>query len=255
MQPIVNESQPRILRECVVNAASYAGGGVAPGEIVTIFGRQIGPSQLIHAEVGERTDFLPNALGGTQILFDGIAAPLLYVSGPQSSAIVPYAISEKRTVDVQIEYNGVRSDPLTVPVLPARPGIFTVDSSGTGRGAIFNEDGRLNSPDNPAAKGSIIVLYATGEGLTELGGVDGMILRDVIPKPRLPVSVSFDDPAEEGTLSPAEVVYVGGVSNSVSGLLQINVRVPTWVRSGSATSIHLQIGPTIAEAGVTVAVR
>jgi uncharacterized protein (TIGR03437 family) len=254
-QTVSSGLRPRIWWECVVNAASYVGGGVAPGEIVTIFGESIGPSQLVHAEAGERTDFLTATLAGTRILFDGIAAPLVYVSASQSSAVVPYGVSEKPRVDVQVEFNGVRSDGLTVPVLPARPGIFTLDGSGGGRGAILNEDGRLNSPDNPAAKGFIIVMYATGEGLTEPAGVDGMILRGVLPKPRLPVSVYFDNPAEEGTISPAEILYAGGVSNSVAGLLQINVRVPTWVRTGSAAPLYLQIGPEAAESGITIAVR
>ncbi len=65
-------------------------------------------------------------------------------------------------MDVPVEYNGVRSDAVTAPVLTSRPGVFSVDGSGQGQGTILNENGSPNSPTNPAARGSIITLYATG---------------------------------------------------------------------------------------------
>ncbi len=48
---------------------------------------------------------------------------------------------------------GERVAAVRMPVLGSRPGIFTVDGSGRGQGAILNEDGTLNSPSNPARKG------------------------------------------------------------------------------------------------------
>ena len=76
---------PQISSECVVNAASYAGGGVAPGEIVTIFGRAMGPPQLSPFRLAE-DGRLATALADTRIFFNDKAAPLLYVSATQSSA-------------------------------------------------------------------------------------------------------------------------------------------------------------------------
>ena len=163
----------------LVNAASYAGGGVAPGEIVSIFGRAIGPAELTPLQLAA-DGRLATTLAGTRILFNGTAAPLLYVSATQSSAIVPYGVADKPAVVVETEYQGVRSDPLTLPVASARPGIFAQNGSGSGQGAILNEDGTFNSPDNPAARGSIVVLYVTGEGLTDPAGVDGAILGGVV---------------------------------------------------------------------------
>jgi uncharacterized protein (TIGR03437 family) len=92
-------------------------------------------------------------------------------------------------------------------------------------------------------------MYVTGEGLTDPAVADGAILGGVLPKPQHPPSVAFEDLNGDG--SPAEVLYAGGVSGSVAGLLQINLRVPTWVRPGNAVPIYLQN----AELGVTVAVR
>src|SRR5687768_8289887 len=184
-------SRPRIFPDCVVNAASYLGGGVAPGEIVSVFGSTIGPPELAPLEL-DGDGRLATTLSDTRILFNGVAAPLVYVSGKQSSAIVPYAVSGQTSVDVQVEYAGVRSEAFTVPVLASRPGIFSRDGSGRGQGAILNEDGTFNSPSNPARRGSTITMFGTGGGEADPGVVDGQIVAGVRPRTNLPVSVLFD---------------------------------------------------------------
>ena len=63
--------------------------------------------------------------------------------------MVPYDVAGKSTVDVQVEYNGVRSSAVKMPVLGSRLGIFTFGPSGTGQAAIVNEDGTINSSFNP----------------------------------------------------------------------------------------------------------
>ena len=100
-----------------------------PGEIVTVFGSTIGPAELAPLELDD-DGRLATTLSDTRILFNGVAAPLVYVSDKQSSAIVPYAVSGRTSVDVQVEYAGVRSEAVTVPVLASRPGIFSRDGSG-----------------------------------------------------------------------------------------------------------------------------
>ena len=69
------------------------------------------------------------------------------------------------TVDVQVEYNGVRSESLIVPVLEARPGIFSIEGSGRGQAAVTNEDGSPNSAANPARRGSVIAPVRFDPGL------------------------------------------------------------------------------------------
>lgn len=250
---------PRILPDCVVNAASYVGGSIAPGEVVTIFGSGIGPSLPVRsAFTGERT--LPATVAETRILFGDVAAPLLYVSDKQSSAIVPYAVAGKATVDVRVEYKGVRSAPVTMPVTAARPGIFTMDASGRGQGAILNEDGTLNSASNPAARGSVIAIFGTGGGETAAGLIDGQIVGDVVPRAALPVSVFFDaglptDSDYEIPPKKGEVLYAGGSRGSIAGLLQINVRVPADAAPGSAAPLALVIGSEWVLRQATVALR
>jgi uncharacterized protein (TIGR03437 family) len=253
---VVIGSGPRIFPDCVVNAASYVGGGVAPGEIVTIFGSAMGPSELTRLRVSE-DQRLATQLAETRVLFNGVAAPLVYVSDKQSSAIVPYGVAGQTSVDVQVEYKGVRSEAVTVPVLTSRPGIFSLNGSGQGQGAILNEDGSVNSAANPAQRGSILSLFGTGGGEAVAGIVDGQIVRDAVPRTNLPVSVVFDlGLADFGIASKqAEVLYAGGVPGSIAGLLQVNFRVPANESAGNAMPVTLFIGSHWTVFEVTVAIR
>ena len=253
-QAVPAGTQPEVWWECVLNAASYAGGGVAPGEIVTIFGRNMGPTDTASFRLAD-DGRIATSLADARVLFNGVAAPLLFVSAAQSGAIVPSSAAPGSTVTVEVEYRGVRSSVLTLPVAPARPGIFTMDGSGIGQGAVLNEDGSINSPANPAARGSIISIYVTGSGLTDPAAADGSILGSQAPPSSQPIGVFFDDPSEVGSISPAEVPFGGGAPQSVAGLIQVNVRIPSWVRPGGAAAIYLQAGSEYAEPGVTVAVR
>ena len=251
----VTLTSPRIFPDCVVNAASYVGGGVAPGEIVTLFGAGMGPSQLASLQLTQNGT-LATSLAATRILFNGVPAPLLYVSDRQSSAIVPYAVAGRGSVDVQVEYQGVQSEKVTVPVLPSRPGIFSLDSSGRGQAAILNEDGSLNSPSNPAARGSIITIFGTGGGEAAAGVAEGQIVGDILPRTSLPVSVSFDIGDEELTPKQGEVLYAGGSRGSVVGLLQVNVRVPAnAVVAYGMANFALTIGSQWEAFQVSVALR
>lgn len=254
---VVATSNPQIFPNCVVNSASYLGGGVAPREIVTMFGTQLGPSSPLPLEV-DPNGRLSTTLAGTRVLFNGIAAPLLYVSANQSSAIVPAAVAGLPTVDVQVEYNGARSESMTVPVLEARPGIFSSDGSGRGQAAATNEDGSPNSATHPAARGSVITLYATGGAEIAAGVDDGQIVGNVLPRTTLPVTVFFDLGTSESPLPPkaAEILYAGGVPGAVAGLLQINLRVPAnAVVNGDHVPFLLIIGSHWALYEVSVAVR
>ena len=97
---------------------AYRGGAVAPGEIVTIYGAGFGPPALAVAQYADGQ--LPTSVGETRVLFDGVAAPMIYASAGQVSAIVPYAVSG--SAQVQVEYQGTATAPVAVPVAGAAPG-------------------------------------------------------------------------------------------------------------------------------------
>jgi uncharacterized protein (TIGR03437 family) len=230
----------------VVNAASFVNGPVAPGELVTVFGTGIGPSSLIGLELASNGT-VSNNLAMTQALFDGIAAPMVYADQLQTSFLVPYEVAGKTNTQFTIAFNGIGSNTVTLNVAPAAPGIFTA-AGGKGQGAILNQDGSSNSASNPAAIGSVVVLYATGAGQTDPPGQDGVLASGTAPKPVLPVTV------EIGGL-PAVVQYAGGASGLVSGVIQVNAVVPKGITSGSAVPVTIKVGGVASQAGVTLAVK
>jgi len=231
----------------VVNSASYGGGAVAPGEIVAIFGAGMGPGTLVGLQLDSR-GYVSTSLSGTQALFDGVPAPLIYTSAGQVSAVVPYAVSGKATTQLRVSYQGQISNTVSLPVAAVAPGIFTSDSSGRGQGAIVNQDGTVNSADNPAPVGSVVSVYATGEGQTNPGGVDGKPGDLSATRPNQPVTATI------GGLT-APVQYAGGAFGLVAGALQVNVQIPAGASAGSSVPIVLNIGGSATQANVTLAIK
>jgi len=230
----------------VVSAASYQGGGVAPGEIVTLFGSGIGPASLVGLQLtGGRVS---TQVEQTRILFDGVAAPIIYVSAGQVSCVVPYSVSGKSNVAIAVEFQGRNSNSVSVPVQAARPAIFTANSSGTGPGAILNQNGSVNTAANPADRNSVVVLYATGEGQTNPGGVDGQVANTVFPKPLGNVTATIGGVG-------AEVIYAGAAPGLVAGVFQVNLRVPAGTPPGQAVPVQLRVGGVFSRTGVTLAVQ
>lgn len=229
----------------VVSAATFTGGGVAPGLIVTIFGTNIGPPTLTSSQIVNGR--LATTLAETRVLFDGDPAPLVYVSSSQISAIVPYAVASRITTSLQVEYRGARTNAVSLNVVDTAPGLFTANSSGRGPGAILNQDASVNTTSNPARPGSVIILYGTGEGITDPVGQDGQLATSVYPKPRQPVTVRIGG-------RDAEVVYAGAAPGLVAGVFQINVKVPDATPTG-AQPVVVQIGAAASPADVTVAVQ
>ena len=174
--------KPLFIGSGVVDAAGAQAGAVTPGKVVALYGARVGPGTLATAQV--KNGKLATSLGGTQVLFDGIPAPLLYTSSGQLGAIVPYAVDGKLGTQVQVLNGSSLSDKVALPVAQVAPSLFSMDYSGVGQGAILNQDLSVNSSANPAAAGSIVVLYATGEGQTIPAGVDGLLAHGpVYPKP------------------------------------------------------------------------
>ena len=203
---------------------NYALPTVSPGAVVTIYGSNLGPDGLVKAQVsGGR---LATQVAGTRVLFDGIAAPIVYASGNQVSAVAPYEIAGQSLTTIQVQYNGQTTPAANFIVLPATPGIFTADSSGRGGGAILNSNGQLNTPTNPAPRGAIVALWATGEGLLTPQPATGAVNDvSVLPKPRLPVSVRIGGQS-------AVIHYAGAAPFIVAGVMQLNVQIPEGIEPG-----------------------
>ncbi len=238
---------PKPAIAAVTNAASY-GQTIAPGEMVVLFGTGMGPAKLVPLQL-DTNGLVSGAIGGARVLFDGVPAPLVYASAAQCSAVVPYLGALKATTHIQVEYQGVRSDPLEIPVAATAPGLFTIDQSGQGQGVVLNSDNvTVNSPATPASVGSVVILWATGEGLTDPPGVDGRLAVDVLPKPLAAVSVDI------GGL-PATIQYAGAAPGNMPGLVQINAQMSPNVQPGNQIPVHVKIGANTSQDGVTIAVH
>ena len=232
----------------VANAASWAKGAVTPGEIVVIGGTGLGAATVNTLQLTAGGQ-VATTFAGTRALFDGIPAPLLYTTGNQISAIVPYEVSGHTQTSLQVEYQGIPSAAVVLPVTAAMPGIFTQNTSGSGQGAIVNQDGTINGPDHPAPRGSRVAIYGTGDGQTLPAGVDGIIVGSVadLRYTLLPVTASIGG-------QNANVSYTGSAGGQVAGMFQANVDVPTALTPGSVP-VSLTIGTSTSQAGVTIAVQ
>jgi uncharacterized protein (TIGR03437 family) len=244
--PLGSTATPQATIGAVVNAASFLEGAVSPGELVTIFGANLGPT----AETGAQLDAegrISTTAGSTSVLFDGVAAPLLYSSSSQINAIVPFGVAGPNT-QIQVMYQGNVVASTTVPVQAATPALFALNGSGGGPGAILNQDGSVNSGSNPAALGSVVVLYATGGGATTPASQDGVLTSLPYPAPDLQVSVTI-----EGV--PAEVKYAGPAPGLVAGVMQINVVVPATAWVAPFDQVVVTVGTFASPSAVTVAVQ
>ncbi|MEO8593800.1 MAG: IPT/TIG domain-containing protein [Candidatus Solibacter sp.] len=241
-------SKPLFVSSGMVDGASAQPGAVTPGKIVVLYGSRLGPSTLTGGALGGDGKVATNT-GGTQVLFDGVAAPILYASQGQVAAVVPYAVEGKTGTQVQVRNGSALSDKVALPVTPAAPSIFSVNLTGTGPAAILNQDGiTVNSSKTPAAKGSYVSIYATGEGQTNPGGIDGRINSGGL----LPASVRRVQAWVDG--KAAEIQYAGAAPDAVAGLMQVNVRIPADVSSGDVPLL-IKVGDATSQAGITVSVK
>jgi uncharacterized protein (TIGR03437 family) len=239
---------PQITLAGIGNAANYVAGKVAPGEIIVVYGTTFGPSSL--ATITYTDDIADTTLGKTRIYFDGVAAPMVYAVSGQLSCVVPYSIYRKTSTVVQVEYDGVKGNSLTVPVVAAVPGIFSLDQSGTGAGAILNwPDYSVNSITNRVAAGGYVMIYATGEGTTDTA-IDGQKVPLAGPYPA-PLLTPWTATVGGKT---ATVIYAGSAPTNVAGLFQVNVQIPSDLTAG-IYNVVISAGGFSSQSGLTVAVQ
>jgi uncharacterized protein (TIGR03437 family) len=238
---------PDVPANGIVSSASYQGGGVSPGEILTGFGFNLGPPALVKLTLGPN-GLVATKLGPTRVLFDGVPGPMIYTLDRQVSVIAPFSISGKQNVKVQVEFNGVLSNAITLPVVATKPAVFSLNQFGSGQGAILNQDYSVNGSAHPAAHGSVVQIFMTGGGVLDKPGQDGQIT-SASPLRHLaaPVTVSIGD-------VDAKVQFAGAAPFLVLGVVQVNASVPNGVPSGDAPVV-VTVGGVASQAGITVAIK
>jgi uncharacterized protein (TIGR03437 family) len=229
------------------NAASYQGGVVSPGEVIVIYGNGFGPAQLTSLSLtsGGSVD---SSTGETRVFFDGIAAPMVYAASGQLSVVVPYEVTNAAITMMEVKTGDVYSAAFPIPVAATAPGLFLADPGNSTQIALFNQDGTLNSAANPAAKGSIVTCYGTGEGATNPASTNGQINTQTLPKPLLTGALKVGS-------QTAAINYLGAAPGFVAGVFQLNFTVPGGAASGSASPVVLTIGGNSSLANATMAIQ
>ena len=212
LQISVFEEGPRIF-----NAATSAEGPVAAGMLATLRGEGFGPAEPASGSPG--ANGWPKLLGDVDVYIDGEAAPLLYVSAKQINFQIPASVAGKTQVTIEVYHQKVLRARSSARVAVAAPGVFP---------QIVMEDGSINSSTNPAARGSIVLLFATGMGTAPLNTLDIKI----------------------GTM-PGQILWAGPAPG-LPGITQINLRLPSGFFSAGGQPVNLKIGSFSAPAGLSV---
>ena len=167
--------------------------------------------------------------------------------------MVPYGVGGRTSTSIVVEYFGVQSAPVSYNVVAAVPGIYTLNSQGTGPASILNQNGAINGSNAPEKRGNVITVYMTGEGATTPQGADGAIIPADGSGLKKPV------PTVTATIGgmPADVQYAGSAPGIVSGVMQVNLLIPANAPVGGAVPIVINVG-TASSAGAgapTVAIQ
>jgi uncharacterized protein (TIGR03437 family) len=205
--------------------------------MVSILGSQLaGPTQS--TTFGPTASF-PTSLAGTSVTFNGIAAPLLYISPTQINAIVPFALAGQTSAQIAVQRLNLTTPAFTVPLQNTSPAIFTAAQTGAGQGAILQQGSggtfSYNSSDNPAPAGAGLEIFATGMGVwTPAPQSDVFLYGEAFTTQ--PVSVTIGG-------QPAKILYAGTLGAALSSwsVLQVNVVVPAGLTSGPQ-SVVLKVG-------------
>jgi len=240
--------QPGLPAAGVVNAASFQGGAVVPGELVSLFGTALGPAAGAGIDL-TYPRLVANSVAGVHVLFDGVPAPLIFVSAGQVNAVVPYSVAGKSSTQLQVEYLGSVSAPVSLPVAATAPGLFTATATGAGQGAILNAaDESVNSASNPVARGDWVSIFGTGAGATTPASTDGLLVTAPYPQVSAKVTVTMDG-------LPCQTNYEGAAPYLIAGVVQINAQVPDGVTPGPGVPVVVTIGDASSQPGVTLAVK
>jgi len=235
----------------VVNSASNAvpglpNAGVAPGSIVVVYGKQLGPDKLVTAPGYP----WPATLSGTsaQVTVAGKTVDLLlyYTSATQIAGLLPSSTPPGNGT-LAVTYNGQAGNPGPIQVVANNFGVYTVSQNGQGPGIVTFADYSLVSQTRAANPGETLIVWGTGLGAVAGDEASGPLPGDM---PNLPVQVFVGG-------VPASVVYRGRSGccvgeDQIAFVVPANLAgclVPVWVKINNQVSNFSTIG--VAPAGRT----
>jgi uncharacterized protein (TIGR03437 family) len=218
-------SAPHI--DAVVNAADYSR-AIAPGSLVSLFGKNLNPVSAGSSEMP-----LPTALGESCLTVNGALAPVMFVSPTQVNAQLPYLLSGSATLTLRTP--GGVSDNYILNIVPAAPAVFrtAVDDGTEFPSVVRSSNGMLSTFSNPVHRGDTIVIYAEGLGntlpLVEAGA----------PAPSEPAAAPVSAP--ELSLGGAGMpVVAAALAAGQAGVYRIEARVPGWAPTGMQVPLTIR---------------
>jgi uncharacterized protein (TIGR03437 family) len=227
-------------------AEANTSSALAPGELVSIQGTNLGPAQPMAAAY-DKSSRLPFALGGTQVRFNGVDAPIVSVANQKVIAQVPFGIGSSGALKVELVQDGTAANSAEIPAADVEPQVLEGAPDGTGASYALavNADGTLNSADHPAVGGSIVSVFLNGAGALTPSPADGMP-GNASQRLVAPVSAVLAT-GQAGSMVPA--VLFAGAAPGMVGLSQINLRIPAPpfprpVQGASTLSIAIGNGST-----------
>jgi len=243
---------PQVARNATLNAASYQKYvPVAPGTLVSVFGTNLGTSTA-----SASTTPLPTSLADVRAQLGGKDMGLVFANSGQVNAQVPTDLAPGTTASLVVTVRGVAAAPDQITLSDAQPGIFALNSAGTGQGAVQISNTAIfaapagsvpGSQARPANRGEYITIYCTGLGATEPPVATGLAAPGSPPATvKTAVTVSIG-----GIQVPAAFA---GLSPGFVGLYQVNIPVPSGVQPGDAVPLIITQGGVNSNT-VTVAVR
>jgi uncharacterized protein (TIGR03437 family) len=215
----------------LLNAASYSVDYIcSPGSFVTALGAGFTANQTQQAGPGN----LPTQLAGFQVKVNDIAAPLYFVSPVQANFQCPVL-----DPGLSISIAAGNAKPVVQRKMEAAsPGIYSLNGSGAGQGAILIAGTMLaataGSSGRPAKLGEYVEIYANGLGVLDTPWPAGTPApADKSLRVKNPVLVVL------GGIE-VEPSFVGLAANSI-GLYQVNLQVPFYAPVDNAVPVLLKV--------------
>jgi len=204
----------------IANSAANVTAYYAPNSFISIYGTNLANVTKPIGLSDIASGMLPASLEGTGVgvLIGGISGYIYYVSPTQINVLIPENF-QPGPVTVQLQNRGIYGPPIQITLSATAPALFQLDATNV---IATHGNGPLVTPQSPAMPGEILVLYATGLGVTSPETICG-----TLPEAAWPVADLSDFQVQLNgvPLNPELIQYVGDTPG-FAGLFQINLQLP-----------------------------
>jgi uncharacterized protein (TIGR03437 family) len=220
------------------SSASYSARALTPGMLASLW-PSIGTNAIATGTAPESGLPLPTTLSDTQVLVNGTAAPLFFVSPGQINFQLSNSLASGGIASIQAirPSTGQIYGGAEIQLASADPALFTYNGSGGGQVAAINfVDGSINTPSNPVARGQVIELFGTGLGAVSGPPPDGQPATAATPGPTQPQILL--GASASNFVDPSNILY-SGLAPTLVGVWQINLMIPSTAPTGGSVPIRV----------------